>query len=88
VTILRGVPSRTRHCFNLLQTLFDHQHQVIAGSSMIYNRCRRKLDPFSLLLIAVALGMSATLAYQINVYSGVDAVPIAKETPSPSGVGG
>ncbi len=55
---------------------------------MIYNRSRRKPDPFSLLLIVVALGMSATLAYQINVYYGVDAVPIAKQTPSPGGVGG
>jgi len=55
---------------------------------MVYNRCRRKLDPFSLLLIVVALGMSATLAYQINVYSGVDDVPIAKQAPSPGGVGG
>ncbi len=55
---------------------------------MIYNRCRRKPDLFSLVLIVVALGMTATLAYQINVYYGVDAVPIAKQTPAPGGVGG
>jgi hypothetical protein len=45
-------------------------------------RCRRKPDLFSVLLVAVTLGMSVTLAYQINVYYGGDAVPIASQTPS------
>jgi hypothetical protein len=45
-------------------------------------RCRRKPDLFSVLLVVVALGMSATLAYQINVFYGGDQVPIAKQTPS------
>ncbi|MCG6861582.1 MAG: hypothetical protein LJE70_09960 [Chromatiaceae bacterium] len=51
-------------------------------------RCRRKLDLFSVLLILVALGMSATLAYQINVYYGADQEPIAKQAPTSDGVGG
>ena len=49
--------------------------------------CRRKPDFFSVLLIVVALGMSGTLAYQINVYYGGNQVPIAKQTP-PGGFGG
>jgi hypothetical protein len=55
---------------------------------MIFKRCRRKLDLFSVLLLLVALGMSATLAYQINVYYGAERVPIAKQTPTGSIVGG
>jgi hypothetical protein len=34
------------------------------------------------------LGMSVTLAYQINVYYGGEQVPIAKQSPSAGGVGG
>ena len=55
---------------------------------MIVKRCRRKPDLFSVLLILVALGMSATLAYQINVYYGADQVPLAKKTPTANLVGG
>jgi hypothetical protein len=55
---------------------------------MIPKRCRRKPDLFSMLLIVVALGMSATLAYQINVFYGGDQVPIAKQTPAAGIVGG
>ena len=51
-------------------------------------RCRRKADLFSVLLLVVALGMSVTLAYQINVYYGGDQVPIAKQLPSVGGFGG
>ncbi len=50
-------------------------------------RCRRRPDLFSVLLILVALGMSATLAYQINVFYGADQVPIAEQT-APAGVVG
>lgn len=49
---------------------------------------RRKPDLFSVLLIVVALGMSATLAYQVNVYYGGDQVPIAKQTPAAGIFGG
>jgi hypothetical protein len=45
---------------------------------MSFKRSRRKPDLFSVVLIALALGMSVTLAYQINVYYGASAVPIAK----------
>lgn len=55
---------------------------------MISNRYRRKPDLFSLLLILVALGMSGTLAYQINVYYGADQVPIAKQAPTVGIAGG
>jgi hypothetical protein len=55
---------------------------------MISKRCRRKPDLFSALILVVALGMSATLAYQINVYYGGDQVPIAKRTPAAGTVGG
>lgn len=50
--------------------------------------CRRKPDLFSALLIVVALGMTATLAYQVNVYYGGDQVPIAKQASAPGGFGG
>lgn len=50
--------------------------------------CRRKPDLFSVLIIVVALGMSATVAYQVNVYYGADHLPIAKRTPTAAIVGG
>ena len=55
---------------------------------MSYKRGRRKPDLFALLLLVVTLGMSATIAYQINIYYGADAVPIATQTPAPGGFGG
>jgi hypothetical protein len=55
---------------------------------MIFKRRRRKPDLFSVLLILVTLGMAVTLAYQIDVYSGADQVPLAKQAPTPNMVGG
>jgi len=55
---------------------------------MTSKRSRRKPDLFSLLLIIVVVGMAATLAYQINVYYGADAVPIARQGPTVGAVGG
>jgi len=55
---------------------------------MIFKRCRRKPDLFSLMLILVALGMSVTLAYQINLYYGQDQVPMAKRAPAVDLFGG
>jgi hypothetical protein len=55
---------------------------------MSFKRSRQKPDLFSVLLVAVALGMSVTLAYQINVYYGVSAVPIATQTPAGPRPGG
>ena len=49
---------------------------------------RRKPDLFSVLMIVLALGMSVTLAYQVNVYYGANAVPIAKQAPSGPRSGG
>lgn len=51
-------------------------------------RRRRKPDLFSVLILAVALGMSVTLAYQVNVYYGGDQVPIARQSAATGGVGG
>jgi hypothetical protein len=48
---------------------------------MATNRSRRKPDLLALLLIAVVVGMSLTIAYQVNLYYGVDAVPIANQDP-------
>jgi hypothetical protein len=55
---------------------------------MTYKHSRRKPDLFSLVLIVVVLGMSVTLAYQIDIYYGGAAVPIAKQAPAGRGVGG
>jgi hypothetical protein len=55
---------------------------------MNLKHCRRKPDLFSVLLIVVALGMTVTLAYQIDVYYGGEQVSIVKQTPPPPPVGG
>lgn len=49
--------------------------------SMSPKRSHRKPDLLSLLLIAVVLGMSLTIAYQVNLYYGAEAVPIANQDP-------
>ena len=51
-------------------------------------RSRRKPDPFFLLLVFVALGMFATLGYQVAIYSDATENPIATQAPRPSDVGG
>lgn len=48
----------------------------------------RKPDLFSLVVILLALGMTATIAYQVNVYYGADRIPIAEQTPSSGIFGG
>jgi len=55
---------------------------------MIYQRKRRKPDLFSVLLIAVTLGMTATLAYQLHVYHEVEPVPVVTRAPTTGNVGG
>jgi hypothetical protein len=55
---------------------------------MTPKRSRRKPDLFTLVLIVAALGVSVTIAYQINVYYGGDAVPIAKQGAAVPGAGG
>jgi hypothetical protein len=49
---------------------------------MSRNRNARKPDLFSVLLLVVAVGMTVTLAYQVNVFYGGDRVPIASQTPA------
>jgi hypothetical protein len=51
-------------------------------------RCRRKPDLFSVLILVVALGVSVTVAYQVNVFYGGQQVPIAKQTPTIGAVDG
>lgn len=55
---------------------------------MIYPRKRRKPDLFSVLLIAVIVGMSVTLAYQIHVYYDADRIPVATRSLATGEVGG
>jgi hypothetical protein len=51
-------------------------------------RCRRKPDLFSVLILVVALGVSVTVAYQVNVYYGGHPVPIARQASMAGSVGG
>ena len=59
-----------------------------AGTSMNSKRCRRKPDLFSVLILVVALGVSVTVAYQVNVYYGGHPVPIARQASMAGSVGG
>ncbi|EIC20875.1 hypothetical protein [Thiorhodovibrio frisius] len=45
---------------------------------MSYKR-RNKIDLFSLLLVAVAMGLSLTVAYQFHLFYGNGALPVASE---------
>lgn len=56
-----------RECCRI-RTLQSPEIQHFVGMSMFYQRERSKPGPFSVLLILVTLGMSITLAYQINVW--------------------
>jgi hypothetical protein len=47
-----------------------------------------KPDLVVLLLAFAAVGMAATLAYQIGLYSGAERTPIAKQAVVPADVGG
>lgn len=53
---------------------------------MTRKRSRRKPDPLAILVIAVVLGMSLTLAYQVNLYYGAQAIPIANQPPEADGL--
>jgi hypothetical protein len=71
----------TLFLFKVLYTFSEPKISKITGVSMTYKRSRRKPDLLSLLLIAVVVGMSLTLAYQVNLYYGSDSVPIANQAP-------
>jgi len=62
--------------------------ETMDGTPMRSKSYRRKPDLFTLLIAVVLVGMAATLAYQISVYSGVDLIPIARQNFIPGGVGG
>lgn len=53
---------------------------------MAYKRGRQRPDPFALLLLVLALGMSLTLAYQVSLYHGKQAQPVARQAPPPAPV--
>ncbi len=55
---------------------------------MINRHIRRKPDLFLVLLLIVGVGLSVTVAYQINVYHGQNDAPVAKQSPFPSNIGG
>ncbi|NKN32784.1 hypothetical protein HF203_06070 [Marichromatium bheemlicum] len=61
---------------------------MIPGMSLKPKRRRRKPDLFSILLVTVTVGMSVTLAYQVNLYHGSGELPLAKQTPPANSVGG
>jgi hypothetical protein len=64
-----------------LYTFYKPKSSKVSAITMATNRSRRKPDLLALLLIAVVVGMSLTIAYQVNLYYGVDAVPIANQDP-------
>lgn len=49
----------------------------VVGNPMSRKRNPRKPDFFSVLLLVVAVGMTMTIAYQVNVFYGGDRIPIA-----------
>ncbi len=55
---------------------------------MSFNHRRPKRDPFFLLIMAVAIGMTITLFYQIQIFYGDDPSPLAVQRPDEGSVGG
>jgi hypothetical protein len=55
---------------------------------MFRKRARRRFDLFAVLVVALSIGMTLTLAYQISLYYGDTRLPMAKESPSRGVVGG
>jgi hypothetical protein len=49
---------------------------------------RPKPDLVVLLIAFAVIGMAATLAYQIGLYSGAERTPIAEQSAVPDDVGG
>jgi hypothetical protein len=47
-------------------------------------RAHRKPDLFSVLLLVVTLGMSVTIAYQVNIYMNAAGLSIAKQEQAPA----
>jgi len=55
---------------------------------MLQYRSRRRPDLFSVLLAVVAIGLSLTVGYQINLYYGDQDPPVAKQAPVIPGIDG
>lgn len=87
---MRGVVTSLMPCctIRLLYIYLRELLELTANISMSLKRSRHKPDLFSVLLVALALGMSVTLAYQVSVYYGASAVPIATSSPAGSRPGG
>jgi len=49
---------------------------------------RRRVDPFSALLVAVIVGMALTLGYQLSLYHGRQAAPVAERSGAGPAIGG
>jgi hypothetical protein len=47
---------------------------------MKYRRRRRRIDPFSTLLVFLAIGMTLTLAYQFSLYYADRPLPMADQS--------
>lgn len=70
------------------QALLPHPSTRLSPGPMSYKPHRPRRDPFFLLIIAVALGMAVTLFYQVQVYYGGAASPLAGQGPDDRSVGG
>lgn len=55
---------------------------------MSFRPRRPRHDPFFLLIITVTIGMAVTLFYQVQIYYGGDASPLAGQGPDDRSVGG
>lgn len=55
---------------------------------MSFQPRRRPRDPLALLILALTVGMTLTLAYQVYVHYGDARVPIARQTEREPLVGG
>lgn len=72
----------------LAQAPLPHPSTRLFPDPMSFKPRRPRRDPFFLLIIAVALGMAVTLFYQVQVYYGGAASPLAGQGPDDRSVGG
>ena len=78
-----------RLCNNIeLQTIVDELREAISAMLIMTRRNHRKMDPFLLIVLLVALGTCVTIGYQFVIYSGTADAPIAREVPRPFPFGG
>ncbi len=61
---------------------------LLSSGPMSFRPRRPRRDPFFLLIITVTIGMAVTLFYQVQIYYGGDASPLAGQGPDDRSVGG